>query len=181
MNLSLTSILIFYTALILFAGFKIVKYLSRQSSQQKIRIYVFTGGSLIFGVLFIVIADTFARVTVAQVSFSNAISECMHYLIVQPVGTTLLLSPFVVAGFISAIEMKNKRMSHGLIILVCGFLPIIFFYINGYVSSQHALVEHAWTASALSIGLMPFISLPFSIIVILAANYLLNYLDKKML
>jgi hypothetical protein len=180
MDLSLTSIAIFYIGLILFAGFKLSKYLSRESRPQKMRIYALTGGSLIFGSIVIFFADTYARVTVAQASFSIALSDCLHYLIIQPIGTSLLLLPFVVAGFLSAIEAKDKKISHALIILACGLLLIIFFYINGYVSSQKALLDRAWTASALSIGLMPFISLPFSILIIFGTSYALNYLKQRM-
>jgi len=51
-----------------------------------------------------------------------------------------------------------------------GIFAILFWvmltglYAEGYLSAQESLKAHAWTAAALSVGLMPFLSIPIMIV-----------------
>lgn len=173
------ALLVFIGALVLAGGIKLFQEISKQTSQQKFNFLIFTGGSLALGVIVIVSADTFARITISHESISHAISECFHYLIVQPIGTLLLLLPFFVTGAVSAIKSKNRNIRHGYCLLTCGHLPLLLLYFYGYLGSQHALQKHAWTAAALSIGLMPFMSVPLIGIGLLVGTFISNLLDKK--
>ena len=114
------------------------------------------GLSLAYGGSIILVADVYARLHVAHESFGHALQESMHYKIVQPVGTVMLLLPFAVIGVIAARIAKGSSSY----LLVCGHLAATILYFRGYLDSRQALQNHAWTAAALSEGLLPFLSIP---------------------
>ncbi len=148
-------------SLLLAAGIKLFQQLSRLSSSQKSRFIYMVVGSLVSGLIVIVAADTYARITVANEPISHAIHECLHYLLIQPIGSALLLFPFAAIGWIAANFSKDGRQTCGYCLLIGGFLPAIYQYFSGYMGIQRALLKHAWTAAALSNGFMPFYSLLF--------------------
>jgi hypothetical protein len=135
----------------------------------------FCGLSLVYGGFVIFIADVFARLSVAHESIGHAFQESLHYKIVQPIGSAMLLLPFVVIGAIAAKSTKSSSSC----LLVCGHLAATILYFNGYLDSQHALQKHAWTAAALSEGLLPFLSVPVVGLGLLVGTVVSNYMNKR--
>jgi len=123
----------------------------------------FTVALTICGLLLILAADTYARVIVADKSMKEAISEVLHHAPTDALFLFLLL-PFALIGCIAAVLGKDGNRVRCWCSLIGGFLPTIFVYFNGYLDSQYALRQRAWTASALSVGLLPFMAAPVAAI-----------------
>lgn len=142
--------------------------------------YVTVADFLFFGLIVIVSADVSSRITVANESFGHALSQSIYYLAIQPIGTILLLVPFGLTGSASFAN-KGNRLFKWFIFLLC-FIPISALYFVGYNDGQVALKKHAWTAAALSVGLMPLLSLPIigiGLIIAMTTSALIEKLKSK--
>lgn len=111
-------------------------------------------------------ADLLARMTIAGESFEVALRDHLYRAAVQFVGTILLLAPFVAVAWICARVEKQARSRSVFPIFAAAMLALLYFYFQGHLGAQHALLQKRWTAAALSIGLLPFF---FGIPVVLAA------------
>jgi hypothetical protein len=112
----------------------------------------------LFGLLSILGADYLSQVAVAHHSSDDALRECLSNF-QNVISTVFLLTPFLVVGFGTAIlEMKNRIAAW--CFSISSLLLLAALYCYGYFGSQHALLEKAWTAASLSIGLLPFFSVP---------------------
>jgi hypothetical protein len=59
---------------------------------------VFFGLSLALFIVATLGFDLVARISVAQETLFHALSEHLHYAVMQPIGTVLLLVPFLILG-----------------------------------------------------------------------------------
>jgi phosphotransferase system glucose/maltose/N-acetylglucosamine-specific IIC component len=109
-------------------------------------------------------SDVVARTTVGGDSFGKAISDHVYYAVIQPIGTTMLLAPFLLLGWMAASAAKRKGFDAGLGVFLLGMLLLGFMYFSGYQDSQGFMKERKWTAATLSIGLLPFKSIPLLLI-----------------
>lgn len=143
--------------------------------------YLFIIGSTVFGIFVIVSADVISRITIANESFGYAFSQCLHYLKVQPVGTLFLLFPFALVGSIAVAfcKIKDGNVKRGWYLSVCCLFPISVLYFIGYHGAQTALQEKAWTAGALTLGFLPFISMPVIGIGTLVCIIVLSIIEGK--
>jgi hypothetical protein len=76
------------------------------------------------------------------------------------VVTVLLYAPFVALALMAdAVERKASRIRA---VLFFGFFACVFgwLYLRGYWSAEIALAQGHWTAASLSVGLLPFKSVP---------------------
>lgn len=112
--------------------------------------------------------DILARLLVAHESFGAAVSESVYYAIVQPIGTVMLAAPFLVAGLLSAAVARRADLVQARLFFVVVVALLGWIYFFGYWGAQQALLEKKWTAASLSIGLLPFISIPVILIAAIA-------------
>jgi hypothetical protein len=109
-------------------------------------------------------SDIVARTTVGGEGLGKAITEHAYYAFVQPIGTAMLLAPFLLLGWMSASLAKRKRFDGGLGVFLLGALLLGFIYFIGYQDSQSYMKQRMWTAATLSVGLLPFKSVPLLLI-----------------
>lgn len=134
---------------------------------RRVNLYLLFGGLSL--ICFIIIAngsDIAALILVGKKSLGVASSESFYYTMVQPVGTAWLLLPFLALGCISAEVGKRTNVITSYSIFFISLVVLGWLYFSGYWGAQQALTERRWTAAALSIGTLPFRSIP---IVFLAA------------
>jgi hypothetical protein len=109
-------------------------------------------------------SDVVARTTVGGEALGHAISEHAYYALVQPIGTALLIAPFLLLGWMSASLAKRKGFNGGLGVFFLGAFMLGVMYFSGYQDSQNYTRQKMWTAATLSIGLLPFKSVPLLLI-----------------
>jgi hypothetical protein len=105
-------------------------------------------------------SDIVARTTVGGEDLGKAITEHAYYAVVQPIGTAMLLAPFLLLGWMSASLAKRKGFEEGLGVFLIGTLLLGFMYFSGYQDSQSYMEQRMWTAATLAVGLLPFKSVP---------------------
>ena len=105
-------------------------------------------------------SDVIARVTTGGQALSKAIAEHLYYAGTQPAGTALLLLPFLLLGGMSASLAARKGFDRGLAVFLLGTLLLSLMYFSGYQDSQGYMNRRMWTAATLSVGLLPFKSVP---------------------
>jgi hypothetical protein len=124
------------------------------------RIFLFCGLGFGFGLSLLIGSDVCSRIMVAHESTSQAFAQCVYYLKIQPIGTVLLLIPYLIVGLVATVFGRNNNLQRGCFILIFNFLFLAALYFYGYFSAQQCLLHKAWTAAALSVGLLPFLSIP---------------------
>ncbi len=123
--------------------------------------------------------DVLARMSVGNEPFSKAASESLYFAAVQPIGTVLLLGPFVAVAWLSVyVEAKSNSVSAWLL-FVASVGALGWLYFQGYQSAQHAMLQQKWTAAALSVGMLPFMSIPVLLAVVVIAGVLLAITDRS--
>jgi hypothetical protein len=138
---------------------------------RRARLYLLFGGvGAACFVMFTVGFDVIARLTIAGEPVSKALSESLYYKGVQPVGTLMLLAPFVAMAGLSAEVAKTSNVAVASIFfaVLAGVLGWLYFW--GYWDAQIAMGQRKWTAAALSVGLVPFFSIPLLIVAAIAAG-----------
>jgi hypothetical protein len=114
--------------------------------------------------------DVLARMSVSQEPFAKATSESFYYAAIQPVGTLLLLAPFIAIAWISIrVERKASAVSAWLLFVV-SVSALGWFYFEGYQGAQQAMLQERWTAAALSVGMLPFTSAPVPLLAALVGG-----------
>jgi hypothetical protein len=109
-------------------------------------------------------SDVLARTSVGGDSLGKAVGEHAYYAAVQPIGTAMLLAPFLLLAWMSASLAKRKGFDRGLRVFLLGALLLGFMYFSGYQDSQSYMKQRMWTAATLAIGLLPFKSIPLLLI-----------------
>ncbi len=104
-------------------------------------------------------SDVVARTTVGGEGAWQAASQHMYYALIQPIGTAMLLAPFLLLGWMGASAARRKGFDAGLAVFLLGMLLLGFMYFSGYQDSQALMKERKWTAATLSVGLLPFKSI----------------------
>jgi hypothetical protein len=122
-------------------------------------------GFFIFSTL---ISDTIARMTIGGEGFVDAISEHVYYAAVQPLGTALLLAPFLLVAWMAGALIRRRTTRRGIIFLciTCSVLALMYF--GAYQNAQDFLAQRMWTAAALTVGLLAFKSIPVLVVALIA-------------
>ncbi len=121
---------------------------------------VFLPTSLLAALVSILLFDVVARMMVRAETFSNAINDSVYYSVTQPIGTIMLLFPFLFVGWISAVVSKDAQQWKGWCYFICGVGVLFYLYFAGQMNASYYIEQKQWTASALSVGLLPFYSIP---------------------
>src|SRR5262245_44040995 len=90
-------------------------------------------------------ADVFARMDIGNESLGKAASESFYYAAIQPVGTLLLLAPFVVVAWLSSRVEQRVSQLPAWIFFALSIGALGWLYFDGYQSAQHALLQRKWT------------------------------------
>lgn len=105
-------------------------------------------------------SDVVARIATSGESVAHALAEHIHYAFAQPAGLVFLAAPFLMLAWISASLVSRKGLKWGLGVFLLGALLLGVLYFTAYQDSQVYIQRRMWTAAALSVGLLPFKSLP---------------------
>lgn len=114
-------------------------------------------------------SDIVARMTVAGNDVATALVDHLDWAMLTPIGLLFLLLPFAGTALVCAAVRERNRTATAIIYTVA-LAVLACTYFDGFMTSQHALLDGRWTAAVLSIGLMPlFTGLPVLLGVGLAA------------
>lgn len=125
---------------------------------------VFLPSSLLAALISIIVFDVVSRITIRAEAFSSALNNTIYYSVTQPIGTIMLLLPFLIVGWVSALASKDGKLWKGWNYFVCGVGVLFYLYFTGQMNASYYIEQKQWTASALSVGLLPFYSIPALII-----------------
>jgi len=115
-----------------------------------------------------VCSEVLARLWVGGSSLGHAVSETLYYLTVQPVGTLMLIAPFFLLAWMAASLARKRTFERGLLLFGIAALALTVLYVFGHVGAEQALKHRKWTAAALSVGLLPFQSIPVLVLALIA-------------
>lgn len=105
-------------------------------------------------------ADVLARISIEGQSIELAAREHLYYASVQVPGTVFLSLPYVGLAFIGLPVLRRRGALAGVLFLLCGVALLGGVYGFGYQQSALAMVARHWTAAALTMGMMPILSVP---------------------
>src|SRR5262245_49648074 len=109
-------------------------------------------------------SDVVARTSVGGESIAEAVSRHLYYAATQPLGTAMLLAPFLLLGWMAASAATRQGFDAGLGVFLLGVLLLGFTYFSGYQDSQEFSKQRKWTAATLAIGFLPYKSIPLLLI-----------------
>lgn len=110
--------------------------------------------------------EIFARLWVERNTTWEAVSETLYYSAIQPVGTVMLLAPFVLLGWMAGSLAWKQTFKGGTVLFVAGAVVLGLIYFGGHIGAEQAMQNRKWTAAALSIGLLPFQSIPVLFVIL---------------
>ena len=105
-------------------------------------------------------ADVLARISIRGQSLELATREHLYYAGVQLPGTAFLSLPYVGLAFIGLPVLRRRGVVAGALFLLCGAALLAGVYGFGYQQSALSMLARHWTAAALTMGLMPILSVP---------------------
>ena len=113
--------------------------------------------ALVISLIATIGAEVLARMTIAGERFSSAFSETVRWSSEQLVATIVFTAPFLLIAIICKAVEKRARLRSALAIFAFSMITLGYCYTQGYFASQQALLDNRWTASALSVGLLPLL------------------------
>jgi hypothetical protein len=87
------------------------------------------------------VSDVIARVTVGAEGFGHAISQHVYYAVTQPIGTGLLLAPFLLVAWMAASLARRKAIGRALVLLCVASSVLGLIYFVGYQDSQRYMAQ----------------------------------------
>ncbi len=113
-------------------------------------------------------SDVVSRVLAGDASLEVAALEHVRFAAAQPVGSLMLFAPFAVAALLSLAVSARAGVRRGLALFGFTAATLLVLYYLGYDGARMALSKELWTAAALSVGLLPFLSVPILIVAAVA-------------
>jgi hypothetical protein len=107
------------------------------------------------------LAATYAKVRVVRMPFLEALGEAGGDVLLDPLSMAFLVAPFAALAVFAPLFATEVSSPWRWSFVAIAALALVGFYFNGFVTSEYALQQRKWTAAALSVGLMPFVSLFF--------------------
>ena len=105
-------------------------------------------------------ADVVARTAIRGQSIALAVREHLYYASVQLPGTAFLSLPYVGLAFMGLPVLRRRGAIAGALFLLCGVGLLGGVYGFGYQQSALSMLARHWTAAALTMGMMPILSVP---------------------
>jgi hypothetical protein len=132
-------------------------------SARALRYLAFFGAAAVAYLLADVTFDVLARVRIGGQSASEALTETIHYMLVQPLGLLLSFAPFAAIAWISC-SLSRVSWAGALSLFALSMGVFAYMYFAGHNNSQMYLQQRMWTAASLAVGLIPFKSVPIVLI-----------------
>lgn len=104
--------------------------------------------------------EAFARTWVGRSTAWEAVLETLYYTATQPVGTLMLLAPFVTLGWLAGSLAKQRTVASGMGLFIGGAVVLCLIYFHGHLGAEQAMQQRKWTVAAIAVGLLPFKSIP---------------------
>jgi hypothetical protein len=101
----------------------------------------------------------YAQIKVQNSSIYQSLSEKLYYSAIQPLGTVMMVAPFLFLGWISANIAQKYKLSIAILLFFMILAVLGYMHFSGHMAHEMYMIEKKWTASALSTGLLPFKSL----------------------
>jgi hypothetical protein len=101
------------------------------------------------------VTDVIARMSFSKVSLFGAVGD--HFRYAGIILSVMMIIPFVAISAICALLEKSTKPKISFVIYVISTGCLIYFYAKGFWAAQEALQQERWTASSLSVGILPFI------------------------
>ena len=118
----------------------------------------------VFFLVSTMVSDVLARMTIGSEGFGHATSQHAYYAATQPIGTAMLLAPFLLLAWMASSLARRRTLRRGIVFL-CIFSSILaVMYFLAYQDSQQYMAQRMWTAATLAIGFLLFKSVPVLII-----------------
>jgi hypothetical protein len=122
---------------------------------------------LTFFLLSTFVSGVIARTTIGSEQLAYAVSQHAYYAATQPLGTGLLLVPFLLMAWMGAALARRKSLRSGVIFLSVACTALAFIYFLGYQDSQHYMAHRMWTAATLAVGLLIVKSIPVLVVALI--------------
>jgi len=129
-------------------------------SPRRLHALAFIAAALILFFAVDLAADVLARTSVLGQSIDLAVREHLHYASIQLPGTAFLSLPYVGLAFIGLPVLRRRGAVVGALFLLCGVALLGGVYGFGYQQSALSMLARHWTAAALTMGMMPILSVP---------------------
>ena len=133
---------------------------TRADSSQRLATLAFIAAALVLFFAIDLAADVMARIAIQGQSLELATREHLYYASVQLPGTAFLSLPYVGMAFIGLPVLRRRGAVAGTLFLLCGAALLGGVYWFGYQQSALSMVARHWTAAALTMGMMPILSVP---------------------
>jgi hypothetical protein len=114
----------------------------------------------------------YAGVHVANQDIADSLRQTLYYGALQPLGTLLLIAPFLFLGWLGASVAHKRGVPIGIAMFAVGAVLLSYMYFTAHIDSRLSMLAHKWTAAALSTGLLPFQSLLVLVPLFFAAMFL---------
>lgn len=114
----------------------------------------FLGASFFAYLLSTIGWDTVARTGVGGQTLGEALREHFFYAAVQLPATFIILLPFLILAFMAASTSRRSGVAKGVALLVVFLAVLSGLRFYAYQGAQSALQQDAYTAAALSDGLL---------------------------
>jgi len=122
------------------------------------------------------VTDVVARMSFSTASLPHAIGD--HFKYAGFSHSIMMLIPFAAISLICARLEKFSKTRSSLAIFSISVAALVYFYASGFWSAQSALQQERWTASSLSVGILPFIGFGVAFVTICLAA-LASQLDRR--
>lgn len=129
-------------------------------SSRRLATLAFIAAALVLFFAVDLAADVVARTSVRGQAIEPAMREHLYYASVQLPGTAFLSLPYVGLAFIGLPVLRRRGVIAGALFLLCGAALLGGVYGFGYQQSELSMLARHWTAAALTMGMMPILSLP---------------------
>jgi hypothetical protein len=129
-------------------------------SSRRLGTLAFVAAALVLFFAVDLAADVLARTSIRGQSLELAAREHLYYASVQLPGTAFLSLPYVGLAFIGLPVLRRRGIVVGALFLLCGVALLGGVYGFGYQQSALSMQARHWTAAALTMGMMPILSVP---------------------
>jgi hypothetical protein len=114
--------------------------------------------------------DIAARIVVVGQPAPYACHQSFYYMASQPIASLLLAWPFAALGYLAFCLSQRTDDLKAFLFFTGFWLVLAGMYGVDFVSAQQAMKAAAWTAATLSIGLLPFLSIPVLVVALIASR-----------
>jgi hypothetical protein len=121
----------------------------------------------------------YIEVKMRHLSIYKSLYDNLYHIATQPLGTIMMVAPFLFLGWISASLAQKYKLSAAILLFLATFAVLGYMYFSGHMAYEACLLEKKWTAVALSVGLLPFQSASLLFILFIIIQIFINKISAK--